>query len=159
MRGVRSFSLAYSAPLERVRRPGTLVALERRRGPHVVDVLAVRPLTLPAYRGSASGTLPIVAGRHLRELRRRLPGLAMANRPEGRARLTDGPSYELNFRFRAAGRTQYGRDVLVVPEGVRQGVLIELRSTRRPGPDESVGARGALRLPLRSFAFETDAGA
>ncbi|MDP9401086.1 MAG: hypothetical protein M3P39_09145, partial [Actinomycetota bacterium] len=56
--GPAPFNLTYEG-FDRVRRPGALLALERRRGRRVVETLTVRALTLPAYAGAASGVLPL----------------------------------------------------------------------------------------------------
>ncbi len=161
VRGERTFNLAHGGAFERVRAPGALLALERTRPSDglFLDGLTVRALTLPPYRGAASGTLPIVAGERLARVRR-LPGFTPGNPVEGRARVNAAPGYALVYSFRRGGRTVYARDVLLVPEtpGERRGVLLELRTTPAAGTPNAgrVGATGALRLPMRSFRFGTD---
>jgi hypothetical protein len=159
VRGERTFNLAYGDGVARVRVPGTLLALERRRGPLLLDRMTVRSLTLPPYSGAASGVLPIVGGRHLEGLRSRLERFQSASSPEGRTRINDAPGYQVTFRYRAGRRTIYGRDILLVPvDGAREGVVLELRSTPAAGTPnaEATGTTGALRLPLRSFRFGTE---
>ncbi len=161
VRGERTFNLAHGGAFREVRAPGALLALERTRPSDglFLDGLTVRPLTLPPYRGAASGTLPLVAGERLAALRR-LPGFTPGNPVEGRARVNAAPGYALVYSFRRGGRTIYARDVLLVPEtpGERRGVLLELRTTPAAGTPNAgrVGATGALRLPLRSFRFGTE---
>jgi hypothetical protein len=160
VRASRTFNLAYSERLERVVRPGALLALERRRDGLFLDALTVRALTLPPYGGASSGILPLVADDHLRALRGRLPGLVLGNPAEGRTRINEAPGYEVTFRYREGRRTVYARDVLLVPdvEGVREGVLLELRSTPAAGTPntDATGDAGPLKLPLRSFRFGTE---
>lgn len=159
VRGERTFNLAYKEAFVPVRDAGALLAIERRRGALLLDRLVVRPFALPPYRGAASGVLPIVGGRHLRDLRARVPGFVGASSPEGRTRINRSPGYQVTFRYRSGRRTIYARDILLVPaDGARDGVVIELRSTPAAGTPnaEATGNTGALRLPVRSFRFGTE---
>jgi hypothetical protein len=161
VRGERTFNLAHGGTFERVAAPGALLALQRRREDGLfLDGFTVRPLTLPPYRGAASGTLPLVGGERLAALERRLEGFRPANPVEGRTRVNAAPGYQLTYALRRDGRTIYARDILLVPDapGERRGVLLELRTTPAAGTPNAarVGATGALRLPLRSFRFGTE---
>jgi hypothetical protein len=161
VRGERTFNLVHGGSFTPAAAPGALLVLERAREDGLfLDGLTVRPLALPAYRGAASGTLPLVAGERLAALRRRLPRFSPGNPVEGRTRVNAAPGYQLTYAFRRGGRTIYARDVLLVPEapGERRGVLLELRTTSAAGTPNAnrVGATGALRLPLRSFRFGTE---
>jgi len=162
VRGERTFNLAHSAAFRRVEVPGALLALERRRPGDglFLDSFTVRALTLPPYRGAASGTLPIVAGERLARLEERLPGFRPGNPVEGRTRVNAAPGYQLAYAYRRDGRTIYARDVLLVPDapGERRGVLLELRTTPAAGTPnvDGVASTGVLRLPLRSFRFGTE---
>ena len=165
VRGERTFNLVHGPGFEQVREPGALLALRRTRPSDglFLDSYTVRPLTLPPYRGAASGTFPLVAGERLDALRARLPRLAPGDPVEGRTRVNGAPGYQLTYQFRRGGRTLYARDVLLVPDvpGERRGLLLELRSTPAAGTPsvDRVGSMGALRLPLRSLRFGTERSA
>ena len=136
------------------RRCAPRVGASRRSGRLVVTV---RPLSLPPYRGSVSGLLPIYAERHLRTLAAELPGFRA--RTEGKARVNDAPGYQLRYRAGPAARRTLGIDILVVPEdGRRDGVVLRYRQTN---PPRALGAADrelvkATRKAFRSFRFGLD---
>jgi hypothetical protein len=132
--------------------PGELVRLRARRGPLRIAV-TVRRLTLPDYRGSVSGLLPVHADRHARALAAELPGFRA--RADGKARVNDAPGYQL--RYRAEG--MQGIDIFVVPEdGDREGVLLRYRQTDPPRRLDEADRDlvKAARKAFRSFRFGLD---
>lgn len=155
-----TLNLVYGPQWTPVDRAGTLVAL-RHESPKglFLDSYAIRELTLPPYRGSASGTLPVYADRYLRTLSRRYPEFELVG--EGRARINNAVGYALTFRARTGTRRLYARHYLLVeeePEGQRQGVVLEIESTPSAGTPnaDGIGDHGALKTPLRSFRFGED---
>ncbi len=147
-------------PAGQVRRvapaPGELVRLRSRRGGLELTV-TVRRLTLPPYRGSVSGLLPVHADRHMRALAAELPGFRP--RADGKARVNDAPGYQVRYQARPPGRRLTGTDIFVVPEdGEREGVLLRFRQTNPPGA-LGAGQRDlvkATRKAFRSFRFGLD---
>lgn len=158
VRQPRQFNFVHGPRLEPVRRPGALAALEGRRDGLFLQAFAVRPLTLPPYRGSASGTLPLVAGDYLAGLRKRYAGLQLVS--EGKTRVNAVPGYQVVFRAKLGRRTLYGRHIMLVPDvdGMREGLLLELEATPASGTPnaEATGTMGALKQPLRSFRLGTE---
>ena len=154
------FNLRYASVLHRSPpSPGVLLDLEGRRGDLFVQSLTIRPLHLPAYRGSVSGMLPVYAEPHVRAVSRRYDGFVALE--EGKARINDAPGYQVGFRARLGRRTIYGREILLVPDqpGAREGVVITVVQTHAAGAHsvDDVGAVGAIKKPLRSFRFGTEA--
>jgi len=155
-----TFNLIHGGQWDRVARPGALVAL-RNMNPRglFLDAYTIRDLTLPPYRGVASGTLPIYAIDYVRKISPRYQDFEFVS--EGRARLNNAIGYEVTFRARTGTRRLYGRHYLLVeeePDGLRRGVVIELESTPAAGTPSAVeiGNHGALKTPLRSFRFGED---
>ena len=137
-------------------RPGELVRLRSRRG-RLQMTVAVRRLTLPPYRGSVSGLLPIYAERHVRALAAELPGFRA--RTEGKARVNKAPGYQLRYRAGPADRRTVGIDILLVPEdGRRDGVVLRYRQTNPPRPLDDADRElvKATRKAFRSFRFGLD---
>jgi hypothetical protein len=155
-----TLNFIYGPQFQAVRQPGTLVALRHASASGLfLDAYAIRPLTLPRYRGAASGMLPVYADAYMRTLPRRYPGYEFIG--EGRARINNAIGYEVTFRARSGTRRLYGRHYLLVeeePMGRRQGVILELESTPAAGTPnaDEIGNHGALKTPLRSFRFGTD---
>jgi hypothetical protein len=158
-----AFNLRHATTLTRVAPAGPeMLRLEQRRDGRRVGSFAVRPLRLPAYRGSVAGAYPIYAERIVAELRARFADFELAD--EGRVRINEAPGYGVGFRARQDGRRVWGRTVLVVPETdppepVRDGVRMDLVASPGSGVSNpaDVGAVGGLKLPLRSFRFGTEA--
>lgn len=155
-----ALNFVYGPQWTRVDRPGTLVAL-RHESPSglFLDAYTIRELTLPPYRGSVSGTLPVYAEGYLRRLSRRYEDFELIG--EGRARINNAVGYALTFRAHSGARRLYARHYLLVeeePEGRRHGIILEIESTPAAGtPNTSeVGNHGALKTPLRSFRFGLD---
>lgn len=161
-----AFNLAYGPRLERVEDANAPLRLEQYRGDLFVQSFAVRPLTLPAYRGTPAGALPLYASDYQRELERTYPGFQFVR--EGRTRINTNPGHEIVFRSKLGDRTQYNRHILLVPavdedenlvlDAQTEGVILELAATPvsgTPNP-ESTGNVGALKKPLRTFRFGTE---
>jgi hypothetical protein len=147
-------------PAGQVRRvapgPGEVLRLRSRRGALRMTV-TVRRLTLPPYRGSVSGLLPVYIVRQERALAAELPGFRA--RTDGKARINDAPGYQLRYRAGPPDHRTIGIDVLVVPaDGDRDGVVLRYRQTNPPRP--LTGADRALvkatRKAFRSFRFGLD---
>jgi hypothetical protein len=158
VRGGETFNLVYSAQLERVSRPGALLALRRERNGLFLDSYVVRDLRLAPYRGAVGGILPVYAVQYMRELRKRYGPYELAL--EGRTRINNGIGYQIVLRAKRGVRTLYVRHLLLVPdepEGARRGVVIELESTPAAGTPNAVGTgnAGPMKQALRSFRFGT----
>ena len=148
------FTLLYPpAQVHKVKAgPGEIMRFRSGRG-RLRMVIAIRRLTLPAYQGSVSGLLPVLADRQAAALARELPGFRLL--VDGKARVNAAPGYQLRYR---AGRTQ-GTDVLVVPaDGDREGVLLRFRQTNPPSglgqPQKDLVK--ATKKAFRSFRFGLD---
>lgn len=153
-----TFNLTYGPQLQRVTRPGALLALRRERRGLFLDSYVVRPLALPPYRGAAGGLLPVYAFGYLKGLRKRYGDFDLVL--EGRTRINNAIGYQLVLRAKRGTRTLYVRDLLLVPddpEGARQGVVLELESTPAAGTPNAVGIgnAGPLKQAMRSFRFGT----
>ena len=151
----RPDSLARAEP-----RGGESLRLEERRGDGLfLQSFAARPLRLPAYAGRPGAALPLAAERLVDRERTRLQDFALVR--EGRVRINEVPGYELVTSFQRDGRRMWSRVVLLVPDedGARDGIQLSLLATPATGvPNASaVGDQGALKLPLRSFRFGTEA--
>ena len=155
-----TFNLIHGPQWTALPRPATLVALRHNSpGGLFLDAYAVRELRLPAYRGAASGMLPVYADAYLRTLPRRYRAFELVG--EGRARINNAIGYAVTFRARTGPRRLYGRHYLLVeeePEGGRHGVILEIESTPAAGTPnaDAIGNHGALKTPLRSFRFGED---
>ena len=149
------FNLRYGAALDRKRTsPGELMRIEGRD-----QSFTIKPLFLPAYRGEASGVLPVYAEEAAEELRARYTDFDIAD--EARVRINEVPGYSIGFRARKDGKRVWGRSVMLVPDepGVRRGVTIEMVAGRAAGVSNAteVGTVGQIKLPYRSFRFGTEA--
>lgn len=158
-----AFNLAYGPRLTRVEDQSAALMLEQRRDDLFIQSFTVRPLTLPPYRGTPAGALPMYASGYQQQLERTFPDYEFVR--EGRTRINENPGYEIVFRAKLDGRTLYGRHILLVPgvdededlalDAQREGVILELVATPISGTPnaESTGNVGALKKPLRSFRF------
>jgi hypothetical protein len=154
-----TFNFAYGPQFTRLHAPGTLVSLRNERNGLFLDAYRVRDLKLPPYRGAVGGLLPVYATHYLRTLGARYPGFQFVG--EGRARINNAIGYEVTFNSRIGSRRLYVRHYLLVPDGpdgVREGVILELESTPAAGTPNAaeIGSHGALKMALRSFRFGTD---
>jgi hypothetical protein len=152
------FNLLY--PAGQVHRaapgPGELVRLRSHRGKLQMTV-TVRRLTLPPYRGSLSGLLPVYIERQERALAAELPGFRV--RTDGKARVNAAPGYQLRYRAGPANRRTIGIDtVVVLADGDRDAVLLRYRQTNPPraltAADNALV--GTTRKAFRSFSFGLD---
>lgn len=161
-----AFNLAYGPRLDRVADQGAALRLEQRRDDLFVQSFTVRPLTLPAYRGTPAGAFPLYAADYEAQLERTFEDYELIR--EGRTRINTNPGYEIVFQATIDGRRLYGRHILLVPavdenadlvlDPVREGVILELAATPVSGTPnaQSTGNHGALKKPLRSFRFGTE---
>jgi hypothetical protein len=160
-----AFNLRHAETLPRVEAErDELLRLEALRdGRLFLHSFAVTALALPAYEGSPSGVFPVLAEDLKARLARRFAEFDLVE--EGRMRINEQPGYEVVFRARnEEGRRLYGRFVMLVPFSdpptpQRRGATLELLGTPAAGiPNaEAIGDAGALKLPLRSFRFGTEA--
>lgn len=151
------FSFSYRDLYRTEPAAGEYVQVRRpARGP-LKDSFAVGPLQLPPYTGGLSGELPLYASSYIAGLRHRYEGFVL--RGEGKTRVNTVPAYDIAYTAQIAGRTVYGRDVLLLPEraGVHAGVHIVMLSA--PGAESQVespllvGTTGVLERPLETFTF------
>jgi len=156
-----TFNFRYPDGLALAQPRGTeIVRLERKRADGLfVQSIAVEPLALPAYRGEASGVLPVAADAEKLALERRFRDFELVQ--EGKTRLNEVSGYGLVFRARLGERRLFGRDVLL-PEprpGARRGVRLLLLATPAAGVSraEETGVRGVIKRPYRTFRFGTEA--
>jgi hypothetical protein len=154
-----AFNLLVPASLHRIApQRGEALRLRTASGAADPQSLSVRPLRLARYRGDVSATLALLSVRLIDEMRRQVPGFVW--RGDGRARINDAPGYQIVYQATIAGRTTYGRRVLLFPDAgdgppVREGLDVDARAARSqavPRVDD-VGRNGALKLPLTSLRF------
>ncbi|HEV3319413.1 MAG TPA: hypothetical protein VG053_06740 [Solirubrobacteraceae bacterium] len=153
--GAAPFSFSYRGLYRTAPAPGEYVQVRSpARGP-LRNSFAVGPLRLPAYTTSLSAELPLYASSYINGLRHRYAGFVL--RGEGKTRVDTVPAYTVAYTARIAGRTVYGRDVLLLPErpGARAGVHIVMLSSPSSQVTSPllVGAAGVLERPLETFAF------
>jgi len=156
-----TFNFRYPDALALLQPRGAeIVHLERKRADGLfVQSFAVEPLELPAYRGEASGLLPVTADAEKAALARRFRDFELVQ--EGKARLNEVSGYGIVFRARLGERRLFGREVLL-PEpkpGARRGVRLLLLATPAAGVSrpEDTGVRGVIKRPFRTFRFGTEA--
>lgn len=160
VRGPVAFNLIYDRrQLERTTpAPGDALLLRTKAGDPDPESFAVRPITIPAYRGDASGALPIVAARLIDEMRAADSSFVL--RSEGRARINRQPGYQIQWQAERGGRTTYGRRTLLFPDepGAREGADITILGARsgRLAKVDDVGSNGPTKLPYRSFRLGTE---
>jgi hypothetical protein len=154
-----AFNLLAPASLQRVApQPGESLRLRTGTGAADPQSLAIRPLRLKPYRGDVSAALALLSVRLIEEMRGRIPGFVW--RGDGRARINDAPGYQIVYQARIAGRTTYGRRVLLFPDAgdgppALAGLDVDARAARSQAVPsvEAVGRNGALKLPLTSLRF------
>ncbi len=152
------FSFSYRG-LDRVpAQPGEWVRLERHGADGVLeDSYAVRPLLLPPYTGALTGDLPLYAAGYIRKLRARDADFVL--RGEGKTRVNAVPAYNVEYTTRVAGRTMFGRDVLLVAQrpGEREGVNIVMLTSPTANSQVTspleVASEGVLLKPLKTFTL------
>jgi hypothetical protein len=152
------FSINYRGIDRVAAAPGEWVRLERRAADgRLRDSYAVRPLTLPPYAGSLTGELPLYAASYIRALRSRDADFVL--RGEGKTRVNTVPAYQVVYTTRVAGRTMFGRDVLLVAQrpGEREGVNIVMLTSPTANAQVTspleVASAGVLLKPLKTFTL------
>lgn len=153
--GPAPFSFSYRGLYRTAPAPGEYVQVRSPAHGPLRNSFAVGPLRLPPYTTSLSAELPLYAASYVDGLRHRYSGFVL--RGEGKTRVNTVPAYTIAYTAQIAGRTVYGRDVLLLPErsGARDGVHIVMLSV--PTPQVSgpllVGTAGVLERPLETFTF------
>jgi hypothetical protein len=153
-----AYNLIYTDALQRMKpHVGETLRLQSRSGPP--QSFAVRPLSIPAYKGDVSAQLTFMAARMIDEMSAQYPGFIW--RSDGRVNVNKQPGYQIVFQANIDGRTTYGKRVMLVPgpnppprSGLDMTLLAE-RSTAVPKAD-AVAANGALKTPYRSLRFGTE---
>jgi hypothetical protein len=156
--GAVPFSFSYRGIFRAPPAAGEWVRLERH-GPGGVleDSFAVRPLMLPHYAGSLSGELPLYAAGYIRSLRSHDADFVL--RGEGKTRVNTVPAYNVEYTTRVAGRTMFGRDVLLVAQkpGQRAGVNIVMLTSPTANAQVTspleVASEGVLLKPLKTLTL------
>jgi hypothetical protein len=153
-----TFNLVYTDALRRVApREGEVLRLQTHSGPP--QSFAVRPLSIPAYKGDVSAALTFMSVRLIDEMRAHYQGFIW--RSDGRVNINKQPGYQIVFQARVNGRTTYGRRVLLVrapdppPHSGLDITMLAARSTAVPKAD-AVGGNGALKTAYRSLRFGAD---
>jgi hypothetical protein len=155
--GAVPFSFSYRSLYRTAPAPGEYVQVRCPAHGPLRDSFAVGPLELPSYAGGLSGELPRYAASYIDGLRRRYAGFVL--RGEGKTRVNTVPGYDIVYTAQIAGRTVYGRDILLLPEraGARVGVHIVMLSTPTANSQVTspllVGTAGVLERPLETFTF------
>lgn len=151
------FSFSYRGLYRTAPNPGEYAQVRSPAHGALRSSFAVGPLELPPYAGGLSAELPLYAASYVDELRHRYRGFEL--RGEGKTRVNTVPAYYVAYTARVAGRTVYGRDILLLPEqaGARAGVHIVMLSSPRANPRVTspllVGTTGVLERPLGTFRF------
>jgi hypothetical protein len=153
--GPAPFSFSYRSLYRTAPAAGEYVQVQRLAHGRLEDSFAVGPLRLPRYTTSLSAELPLYATSYIKGLRHRYAGFVL--RGEGKTRVNTVPAYAVAYTAQIAGRTVYGRDILLLPEqpGARAGVHIVMLSSPRPQVTSPllVGTAGVLERPLETFTF------
>lgn len=152
------FSFSYRGLGRVTPAPGEWVRLERHAADgRLEDSFAVRRLVLPRYSGSLSGEQPLYAAAYIRMLRIRDNDFVL--RGEGKTRVNAVPAYNVLYTTRVAGRTMFGRDVLLVAQrpGAREGVNIVMLTSPTANAQVTspleVASAGVLLKPVKTFTL------
>jgi hypothetical protein len=153
-----TFNLVYTDALRReAPQAGESLRLHTRSGPP--QSFAVRPLSIPPYKGDVSAALTFMSARLIDEMAAHYQGFIW--RSDGRVNINKQPGYQIVFQARVNGRTTYGRRVLLVaapdppPHSGLDITMLAARSTAVPKAD-AVAANGALKTAYRSLRFGAD---
>jgi hypothetical protein len=153
--GSTPFTFSYRGLYSTIPAAGEYVRVQRLAHGRLEDSFAVGPLRLGRYAGSLSAELPLYAATYIEGLRHRYTGFVL--RDEGKTRVNTVPAYAIAYTAQIAGRTVYGRDILLLPDrpGARAGVHIVMLSAPRPQVTSPllVGTTGVLERPLETFTF------
>jgi hypothetical protein len=152
------FSFSYRGIDRVARATGEWVRLERRAADgRLRDSFSVRPLVLPPYSGSLTGVQALYAADYIRSLRSHDADFVL--RGEGKTRVNTVPAYQVVYTTRLAGRTMFGRDVLLVAQrpGAREGVNIVMLTSPTANSQVTspleVASAGVLLKPLKTFTL------
>jgi hypothetical protein len=153
--GPAPFHFSYRGLYRTTPEAGQYVRIDRRAAGRLEDSFAVSPLHLPPYSGGLSGELPVYASGYIERLRTKFSDFVL--RGEGKTRVNTVPAYNIFYTATVEGREMYGRDVLLLPEGmgVRDGVTLEMLTLPRPpltSPLE-VASAGVLERPVETFTI------
>jgi hypothetical protein len=148
------FSFKYKGLYRTTPDPGGYVKVVRGSGGRLDDSYAVSPLRLAPYSGSVSGELPLFASGYTRTLAARFAHFRLEGEGKTRISSTLG-GYDILFSALLDGRRVYGRDVMLLPErrGVREGVVVEMLSSKAATISKPVASSGVLERPLKTFSF------
>jgi hypothetical protein len=153
--GTVPFSFSYRGLYRTAPALGEYVQVRSPARGSLRDSFAVGALRLPAYTTGLSAELPLYAASYIAGLRHRYAGFVL--RGEGKTRVNTVPAYTVAYTARIAGRTLYGRDILLLPErpGARAGVHIVMLSAPSSQVTSPllVGTAGVLERPLETFTF------
>jgi hypothetical protein len=148
------FSFAYKGLRRTTPDPGGYVKVARSSGGLLEDSYAVAPLRLDPYSGSVSGELPLFASTYTHALTRRFADFRLEGEGKTRISSTLG-GYEVLYSVHLSGRRMWGRDVMLLPAhpGAREGVVVEMLTTKPATVSKPVASSGVLERPLKTFAF------
>lgn len=148
------FSFAYKGLYRTTPDPGGYVKVAHSSGGHLEDSYAVAPLLLGRYSGSVSGELPLFASGYTQALARRFADFRLEGEGKTRISSTLG-GYDVLYSVRIRGRKLWGRDVMLLPAhpGAREGVVVEMLTTKPATVSKPVASSGVLERPLKTFAF------
>jgi hypothetical protein len=156
--GDTAFGFSYRGLYRVAPAPGEFVRIERHgSGGRLEDSFAVRKLTLPPYTGTQTGELPLYAAGHIGELESRYRGFVL--RGEGKTRVNQVAAYNIFFSAQVAGRTMWGRDVLLLPQRTRPRHGVELVMLTSPTANKQVtsplevASEGVLLKPVKTFSL------
>ncbi len=150
-----AFQLSYDGDLlgQRLTVGRESLRLETPAGVAARRSFTVQPLFLRAYEGSVAGVLPLRAEKITAQLG--ASDRSFATISEGPVLLEEQPGYEILYRFIRAGRSFYGRRVLLFPTkpGARAGVEVTMIAIRGAGAltAQSIALQPPLREPLQSL--------
>ncbi len=149
------FKLQYDGDLlqQRVTVGRESLRLESPDGVAAKRSFIVQPMMLGAYEGSIQGVFPLRAEKITEQMSADDPSFATIS--EGPLLLEEQPGYEVLFRFSRAGRSYYGRRVMLFPAnlGARAGVDVTMTAIRGTGAltAPSLDQQPPLREPLQSL--------
>lgn len=123
--------------------------------------LEVTPQTLPAYKGSPTGALPLSTAEAQRTIAARFDPGSVRFTEEGLVNVGPNPGYQLSYVAKRDGATWYGRAAVVVPDvdGERAALLMDGQEERVADDPHgiksprAVGRQGDLRRPMKSLVF------
>lgn len=156
--GSPSYQLAYARGELRVaEQEGGGVVFVDARPEDQGSRLVITPLELPAYQGSPTGVLPLMAAEVKSTVAQRFDPGSVRFQDEGLVNVGAEPGYQLSYVAKRNAETWYGRAVVAVKDvdGERRALLMdgqEERSSRIVGP-RAVGRQGDLRRPMRTLDF------